>query len=288
MWRKTEGAAAALLGKVYLTKKQFADAEKVLKSVIDMGKYSLLPVYANLFNPASKDFKETIFAVQYSENNAELSNRFLFWFAPWSSAGEITKRPNINLVGGGWNQPTDDLINAFEAGDLRKDVSIAFWTGRDWNSEVRPIPYCNKYKAPLAAPDDRTGDNLPILRYSDVLLMYAEVLNQQGRTGEAVPFVEQVRTRAGLTKAITGLDKAAMEALIANERQVEFCFENQRWYDLKRTGKALEVMTAHGAREKAKKPFLYAEAFQMDAFKLLAPVPEEQILVNKLQQNPGY
>ena len=93
---------------------------------------------------------------------------------------------------------------------------------------------------------------------------------------------------AGLTRDLSGLDKTALEALIANERQVEFCFENQRYYDLKRTGQALAVLTAHGQREKAKKAFLYASAFQMTPAKLLAPIPEEQVAINQLEQNPGY
>ena len=286
--RANEAAALALLGKVYVTLQRHAEAEAPLKAVIASGKYALLANYADVFNPTNKDFKETIFAIQYSENSVELSNRFIFWFAPWTSAGAITGRPAINLVGGGWNQPTDDLINAFEAGDKRLEVSVKYWTGKDWDGQIRPIPYCGKYKPPVAAPDDRTGDNLPVLRYSDVLLLYAEALNAQGRTGEAIPFVQQVRTRAGLTNDLSGLDKTALEALIANERQVEFCFENQRYYDLKRTGQALAVLTAHGQREKAKKAFLYASAFQMTPAKLLAPIPEEQVAINQLEQNPGY
>lgn len=288
--RANEGAANSLLGKVYLTLHQYAEAELVLKSVIESGKFSLLTNYADLFNPAQKDFKETIFAIQYSENSVELSNRFIFTFAPWTSKGEITKRPNINIQtsGSGWNQPTQDLINAFEPGDVRKDVSIGFWTGKDWDFEVRSIPYCAKYKPPVSAPDDRCGDNLPIIRYSDVLLMYAEVLNEQSRTSEAIPYVEQVRSRAGLTNPLTGYDKTTLESLIAKERQVEFCFENQRWYDLKRTGKALTVMAEHGAREKTNKAYLPATSFAMEPYKLLAPIPVEQIEINKLEQNPGY
>lgn len=286
--RANDGAANALLGKVYLTLQRYTEAGQVLKAVIESGKYSLVSNYADLFNPSKKDFKETIFAVQYSENSAELANRFIFIFAPHTSGGAVTKRPNINIIGAGWNQPTQDLINAFEPGDYRKDVSIGYWTGKDWDSEIRPIPYPAKYKPPVSAPDDRCGDNLPILRYADVLLMYAEVLNQQGRTGEAIPFVEQVRFRAGLTDGLTGYDQVSLEALIAKERQVEFCFENQRWYDLKRTGKALEVMDAHGARERALKPFLYNIAYQMEPYKLLAPIPVEQIKVNNLEQNAGY
>ncbi|GAB4000258.1 RagB/SusD family nutrient uptake outer membrane protein [Spirosoma daeguense] len=286
--RANETAALALLGKVYLTRANYAEAETVLKSVISAGKYSLLPNYADVFNPASKDFKETIFAIQYSENSVDLANRFIFLFAPHTSAGAVTKRPNINIIGAGWNQPTQDLINAFETGDKRKDVSIGFWTGADWDSQVRPIAYCNKYKAPISAPDDRSGDNLPVLRYSDVLLMYAEVLNELGRSAEAIPYVQQVRTRAGMTNALTGLDKTALQTLIAKERQTEFCFENQRWYDLKRTGKAIEVMTAHGRREKAAKTFLYPESYTLNTNKLLAPIPVIEVSVNQLQQNPGY
>jgi hypothetical protein len=209
-------------------------------------------------------------------------------FAPWSSGGEITNRSNINMISAGWNQPTQDLINAFEPDDKRKDVSIKFWTGEDWDGEIRDIPYSGKNKPPVSAPDDHTGDNLPIIRYSDVLLMYAEVLNELGRTGEAIPYVELVRTRAGLIDPLTGFDKTALETLIAKERQVEFCFENQRWYDLKRTGKAIEVMTAHGIRQKEEKPFIFNIAFEIHPYKLLAPIPAEQILINRLEQNPGY
>lgn len=281
-------AANALLGKVYLTLHQYTEAEAALLSVMQSGKYSLLPNYADLFDPANKDFEETIFAIQYSENNQELANRFIFLFAPWSSEGEVTNRPNINIIGAGWNQPTEDLIAAFEPGDLRKDVSIHYWTGEDWDGEIRDIPYCGKYKPPVSAPDDRAGDNFPVIRYSDVLLMYAEVLNEQGRTGEAVQYVEQVRNRAGLTAPLTGYDKTALEELIAKERQVEFCFENQRWYDLKRTEKAVEVMTAHGNRENERKPFLYNNAYQIEPYKLTAPIPAEQVLINRLEQNTGY
>ncbi len=287
--RANLGAANALLGKVYLTIHKFAEAEAVLKTVIDSKQYFLLPNYTDVFNPAKKDFKETIFAIQYSENNTELANSFIFWFAPWNSAGAVTKRSNISIIGtGGWNQPTDDLLNAFEAGDKRKSVSIGIYNGKDWDGVVRAIPYCAKYFPPISAPDNRCGDNLPVLRYSDVLLMYAEVLNELGRTNEALPFVQQVRNRAGLTNALAGYSKESLSALIANERQVEFCFENQRWYDLKRTGKALAVLTAHGMREKVKRPYLFPTAFQVAAYKLLAPIPQIEIEINQLEQNPGY
>ena len=120
--------------------------------------------------------------------------------------------------------------------------------------------------------------------------MYAEVLNKQGNTADAIPFVEQIRSRAGLTDALTGYNKETLEALIADERQREFCFENQRWYDLKRTGKAIKVITAHGEREKVLKPYLpdISVSYLPTAEKLIRPIPVQEIETNKLEQNPGY
>ncbi len=285
--RANQFAALGLLGKVFLTLGQNQEAQAVLKQVIDSGKYRLRENYADLFNPASKDYAETIFAIQYSEASAELSNSFIFTFAPHTSGGAVTTRPNIAITGAGWNQPTQDLIDAFEEGDERKAVAIGFWTGVDWDGQTRPIAYCAKYKPPVSAPDARCSDNFPILRYSDILLMYAEVLNELGRTGEALPYVTVVRERAGVTTAGSA-GQAALRQLIQDERQRELCFENHRWYDLKRTGKAVEVMTAHGLREKAAKTFLYPEAYNQIAAKLLAPIPANEVLINKLEQNPGY
>lgn len=280
-------AALGLLGKVFLTLGRNQEAETVLKQVIDSGKHRLLVNYADLFNPAGKDYVETIFAVQYSEASAELSNSFIFTFAPHTSGGAVTNRPNIAITAAGWNQPTQDLIDAFEKDDKRKAVAIGFWTGVDWDGQTRPIPYCAKYKPPVSAPDARCGDNLPVLRYSDILLMYAEVLNELGRPAEAASYISAVRERAGITTA-AGSDQVSLRQLIQDERQREFCFENQRWYDLKRTGKAVEVITAHGLREKAAKPFLYPEAYNQVAVKLMAPIPANEVLINKLEQNEGY
>ncbi len=286
--RANQWAAKGLLGKVYLTLRDYPKAEEQLLAVINSGAHQLLGNYADIFNPAKKDYTETLFSIQYSESSAETSNRFIFWFAPHTSGGQVTNRPNINIIGAGWNQPTADLIEAFEPGDKRKPVSIGFWEGRDWDNQVRPIAYVNKYKPPISDPNDRSSDNLPVLRYSDILLMYAEVLNQQGKVTEAIPFVQEVRNRAGLTAELTGLSQAELEKLIAKERQVEFCFENQRWYDLKRTGKAVEVMTRHGQRELLLKPYSYEGAYVITPNKLLAPIPVNEVSVNKLTQNPGY
>lgn len=285
--RVNEAAALALLGKMHLTLKNYSESAKLYKQIIEGGKFILLPEYADLFNPSQKDFKETIFSVQYSENTAELSQRFLFNHAPITSKGEVTLRPNININFAGAVRPTEDLIRAFEAGDKRKEVSIKYWKGPDWDNVVYNIPYCAKYKPPVSAPNDRCGDNFPVIRFSDVLLSYAEALNEMGQTQEAVPFVEKVRTRAGLITR-TDYSQQELRLLIEQERQVEFCFENHRWYDLKRTGRALDVLGEHGKREKTRKSFIPDNAFQLNAQKLLSPIPAEQVLINGIEQNPGY
>ena len=182
--------------------------------------------------------------------------------------------PNISLALAGNMRPTLDLINSFEDGDKRKDVSINYWTGPDWDGVVANIPYCSKFKPPQSSPLNWAGDNFPILRYSDILLMYEEVLNHQGMTAEAASYVFLVRERAGLTNSISDLSQMDLDILIEKERMVEFCFENQRWYDLVRRGRALEVMDAHGIK--------------VTPNQLIAALPGEQILINKLQQNPGY
>ncbi|MEN6323657.1 MAG: RagB/SusD family nutrient uptake outer membrane protein [Proteiniphilum sp.] len=287
--RANLGASQTLLGKVYLTLHEYNKAETILHEVIKSGKYSLLSNYKDLFNPSKKDYKETIFAMQYSEASSATANNFIFRFAPTASKGAVTQRPSVNItMNGGFNQPTQDLIEAFEKDDLRKNASIGFWTGKDWDGVIKTIPYCSKYKPPISAPNDRCSDNFPILRYADVLLMYAETLNNQDRTDEAIPYVMQVRSRAGLNTQLTGFNKTSLNDLIAHERQIEFCFENQRWYDLVRTGKAIEVITAHGVREKILRPWLPANSFEINQDKLLAPIPLLQITVNKLEQNPGY
>jgi SusD family. len=268
------GAAQALLGKVYLTRKAYAMAEEQLYAVIRSGRFGLLQDYADVFDPTNKDYFETLFAIQYSETAADLCNTFIFFNAPTTSKGEVTGRPNVALPVSIAIKPTADLLAAFEEGDKRYDVSIGTWTGPDMNGEEKEFFYCAKYKGPQTATLGWCGDNFPILRYSDVLLMYAEVLNELGRTEEAIPFVREVRHRAGLMNDLTALGKAELTALIERERQVEFCFENQRWFDLLRTDRALEV--------------LQAQKKNIQPFHLLAPIPGEQVLINQIEQNPGY
>ena len=97
---------------------------------------------------------------------------------------------------------------------------------------------------------NNTGDDWPVYRYSEVLLYLAEALNEQSKSGEALPYLNQVRARAGFTVDITTTDQSELRDIIMHERRVELAFENKRWLDLVRTGTMVEVMTAFGARVK--------------------------------------
>lgn len=291
--RVTKGAALALLGKVYLTRKEYQQAINTLTEVTTLG-YELLPNYADIFDPANKNHAESIFAAQFQGGN-ELGEHssFIYTFAPRESVGAVIDFPGQN--GGGWNIPSLDMIAAYEAGDLRKEVSLKEGY-TDLEGEWVPVPYINKYNHPHAIRG-RTDDNWPILRYADVLLMLAEAINEVSGPSEAYPYLNAVRERAGLA-LLSGLNQEAFRDVVLKERRVELAFENHRWFDLKRTNTPQELadfLNAYGERERNNPttdrggiPFSAAD-FVFEPYEALFPIPADQILINSdLTQNPNY
>ena len=292
--RVTKGAALTLLGKFYLTKKQYGEAVTTLKQVLALG-YSLAPDYADNFNPAKKNGVESIFEVQFQGGNdlGEHSN-FMYVFAPRLSGGAITGFGNV--VPGGRNIPTRDLIAAYETGDVRKDISLKEGytnAAGDWV----PTPFINKYRHEHTI-SGRTDNNWPVLRYADVLLMLAEAINEQsGPTEEAYGYLNQVRERAKL-EALSGLDKDAFRQKVQQERRVELAFENHRWFDLKRTmtpAQLAQFLNAYAVKEKANPTVdrggvIYSNLdYVYEEHEHIFPIPAPQILINdKLTQNTGY
>ncbi|KAA0992073.1 RagB/SusD family nutrient uptake outer membrane protein [Dyadobacter aurulentus] len=277
--RATKGAAKAYLGKVYLTQRKFAPAAAKLKEVIDLGVYTLLPYYADVFRVANKNNKESVFDVQYKSGGAGEGNSWPNSFAPQNSGNAV-----IAFGGDGNNQPTLDIINAYEAGDLRKDVSVAA-SYTNAAGQVIPDRFIKKYyDVPVAKGDN--GNNIPLIRYADVLLMYAEALNESAyqANGDAFTYLNMVRTRAGLPNK-TGANAPTQQALrlaIEQERRVELAFEGHRWFDLVRTNRAIPVLNS-----KKEQIRLVNELTEKN---LVFPIPQSQIDINrdKIQQNPGY
>jgi hypothetical protein len=290
--RVTSGAANALLGEVYLTQKKYTEALTALRKVTG---YSLVPNYAAIFRPDNKNNSESIFEIQYLGSDPTLSSNFMYQFAPFDSGTSVTNDPSTNLsFGSGWNTPTTDLINAYEAGDLRKAASLS--EGFTNGGQLVNVPYIKKYNQGFVQPG-QTDVDFPVIRYADVLLEIAECLNEQGFTagGEAFNLLNQVRARAGLapktagnvTPALNVSSQAAFRDAIMQERKVELAFENHRWYDLVRTGTAVAVMTAHGQKEIAKDPSRYPSgSYVITQNKLLLQIPEREVTLDHLVQNP--
>jgi len=265
--RVTSYAAYAMLGKVYLQEGKKDLAVKALRNVVFSGTpYSLLPEYADLWNPNLKNSAESIYEIQFLPP----LNGSPFWnyFAPLSLGV-----PGGNDGGTSPNTPTKDLIDAYEPGDSRLTASIGYDpTGR---------PYILKFADPGVAVGNDAHNNFPVIRYADALLMLAEAL---GETPESYDLINQVRRRAHLGDISAGTPGSFIDKVM-HERQVEFAFECQRWHDILRMGqtKAIDLMNANLARE------FPGDNISIDAHDLLAPLPITEGQTNDLcVQNPGY
>lgn len=275
--RVTSGAALSLLGKVYVTKGEFDQALPVLNQVVTSNLYKLLPDYEKVFDVGNKNNEEIIFDVQYlgGAGFGEGSN-FSIAFAPAGSGTEITSGGSP----GSANSGTLDLYNAFEAGDLRKKVSIAFWPSPD------SLYYTLKFKdRPIAANEGKS--NWPVIRYADILLLLSETRNETGDVAGALNSLNQVRARAGLP-VLNDAGQAELRQAIQRERRVELCFEGHRWFDLLRTGTMLSTMRSYKEKYLKYGGYLVVN-YDITDNKVLFPIPFREVSVNPgLVQNPGY
>lgn len=282
--RATQGAAKALLADVYMTLHKYAEAETILAEIINSGRYSLLENtpgslnidgYKNVFSPVNHNSKEGIFEIQFLKGGYGEGSNYANNFAPENSG------TNVVAVGGtgGNNIPEMDIYNAYEEGDLRRDfsMSLGYYDNRKNNEWVESRYVCKFMDVPYQNND--ASNNYPVIRYADVILMYAEALNQNGKTAEACKYLNMTRRRGfGYQTTETSpvdlqtTDKAQFALMVEQERRVELAFENHRWFDLIRTGRAVEVMKSKG--------------FSLNETNLICPIPQKQIDVNpKLTQN---
>ena len=282
--RATQGAAKALLANVYMTLHKYAEAETILAEIINSGRYSLLENtpgslnidgYKNVFSPVNHNSKEGIFEIQFLKGGYGEGSNYANNFAPENSG------TNVVAVGGtgGNKKPEMDIYNAYEEGDLRRDfsMSLGYYDNRKNNEWVESRYVCKFMDVPYQNND--ASNNYPVIRYADVILMYAEALNQNGKTAEACKYLNMTRRRGfGYQTTETSpvdlqtTDKAQFALMVEQERRVELAFENHRWFDLIRTGRAVEVMRSKG--------------FSLNETNLICPIPQKQIDVNpKLTQN---
>jgi hypothetical protein len=295
-----------LLADVYAVRKRWSDAEALLKTLPAMG-YGLYPNYADAFLPANKNGYESIFEIQFlgGTMTGATPNVLMLHFIPRTKNTKLLTDSVIDNTGvGGWNTPSSDMIAAYEAGDTRLDASIGivegtydgsyYFTYSAARSVVgytpaagkTGIPYIKKYlHKPLPATTG-SSDDFPIYRYSEALLLLAEALNEQDRPGEALIPLNAVRARAGLNP-FTTMDKSLLRDSIYHERRVELAFENHRWEDLLRSGKALDVINAFGVKIRQELSYLPSDSHVVTDHNLLFPIPQTDIDLNpKLTPNP--
>ncbi|WP_028297251.1 RagB/SusD family nutrient uptake outer membrane protein [Olivibacter sitiensis] len=282
--RASKGAAAGLLAKVYVTLGQYEQALPYITQVEGMG-YSLNANYANNFNPSMKNGVESLFEVQYiGKTSAD------FWSdanqASWLSTFMGPRNSNMAEGGWGWNQPTSEFVNAYENGDLRKDATIFYEGGPNFDGQAYRASYSSTgynvrkfiVSRSIAPTYDASPMNFPVLRYADILLLKAEALNELGRTVEAEEPLNQVRSRAGLP-AVSGLGQDAFRQKVLHERRMELAFEGHRWFDLVRVGNGqygLNFLHSIGKLNATQKH-------------LLLPIPQQERDANSnLTQNNGY
>ncbi|WP_324675871.1 RagB/SusD family nutrient uptake outer membrane protein [Hymenobacter sp. GOD-10R] len=279
--RATKGAAQGLLGKVYLTQKKYPEAAAVLKQVIDANTYALQASYANVFSITNEMNNEILFAVRYSKGGLGVGSPFANYFAVTPAlVGNVGTSDQFNTI-------HPDLVAAFTASGTADTRAAASYGSTPLGGQT--VYYTKKYADTPTSSLDAENDWI-VLRYADVLLLYAEALNEQGTTAQAVPFVNRVRTRAGVPSLATTLSQADLRLAIENERRLELNMEGQRWFDLVRTGRAIPVMNAFFARYNIRpNNGTTGAAIQIQAYQLLQPVPIQEIQTNPiLTQNPGY
>ncbi len=242
--RGSKFAAKALLARVYLYQGNYQKAASMASEVINNGGYTLLSNYADIF--ADEENAESIFEISFSQLER---NRIAEYNFPKSLNG----RREV--------EPSQDLLDAYEEGDERFEASVAF----EGN-----LAYAIKY-------DDLNlgADNFIVIRLADMYLIRAEAL-AQGPAPDANQIkadIDAVRIRAGLS----GTTSNSIEQLISaieKERRVEFAFEGHRWFDLVRTGRAVDVL-------------LNITSINQTLF----PIPFDELQTNNdpgMFQNPGY
>lgn len=283
--RATQGAAKGILARMYLTRAGvtagspfWAQAAAKAKEVMDLGVYDLYANFADAFALTARGGKENIFEIQ---NLTDVKGHTL------GRGYGVRSSPIYPGTGSGIARPSPGLFSLYTDKDTRK--AVTFLTSYVYNGITTTLSITDPDFTKAVAFQklwDKTaktleGTSIPILRYADVLLMYAEATNEanNGPTADAYTALNKVRTRAGLTP-LSGLTYQQFKEAVWLERRLELTFENTRRYDLIRTGRLLDAVKAENS---------FARNATIQPFHVLMPIPQTDMDANpNLKQNPGY
>lgn len=303
--RVTKGAAQALLARVYMHQRKYADASALFTTIINSNQYSLVS-YLDNFTETNENNSESLFEIQYTGSVLEVGQG-----QDNASASEAYDRPNFFGPPGPTYadvQPRQwltaaytDSTTTFAPGstrkhliDPRRDISIISvlnpdvfygktFTQWNWNPGQQ---YWRKYLNDRTRVNENftSGINFRLIRYADILLMQAEALTEQSQTSAALPFINQVRTRVNLAPLTGTFSQTALRQLIRSERAKEFAGEGTRWYDILRWG----LMDDQAGIDELKGRDSDFTNFRLGISKLL-PIPQRDIDIDPgVTQNPGY
>ncbi|MEN7551685.1 RagB/SusD family nutrient uptake outer membrane protein [Rapidithrix thailandica] len=257
--RANKFAARAVLARFYMREQAFQKAETQLEAIVASGRYSLADM-EGLYGVENEGNSEDIFSIQYASDldGKSEGNSYYYYFT----------RPD-NDGGQGAMAMESALYDLYETNDRRRELI----------NETGNVYYIDKWTPSPSTSVGDGGDNHYLVRYADVLLLYAECLNENGKTTEAATFLNKVRSRAGLGNT-TATDQAGMRTAIALERRLELVGEGHRWFDLLRTGTAVETMNNFFKNK--------GTGMTVENYRLLAPVPQSEVDITAMEQNPGY
>lgn len=283
--RATKGAAIGLLAKVSLYEKKYQQAYDLTTQILQggAGSYTLVNDYSTIWREIGENSSESLFEIQGKMGNPKAGVQQ--YSAVQGIRAGVFAGVTRATTGWGFNTPSEDLDNAYEAGDVRKKATIIH-VGDTLFDGVILVSAANErynYKAYVSQTQenydgngDLTNKNVRILRMGDIYLINAEAANELGNTSTAQSSLNAVRNRAKLGNT-SATDQAALRTAIWNERRVELAMEHDRFYDLVRQGRAGTVLRAHG------KNFV-------DGKNEVFPIPQAEIDAsgNVLIQNDGY
>jgi len=280
--RATKGAAKAFLARCYLYQAKFQQAAAKAKEVIDLNVYDLHDDYIKNFQTSYENGIESVFEVQFVPGTGGWGNNEGNWIPVF------TGPPGNYVAAGAYGiiVPEASHKKAYEQNDKRRAVNIF-----EYGSVYYNTPYDTAWSptgvnlakyivgdTPVATEGPIDAErNSPVIRFAEVLLTYAEALNELGRTTEAEPYINRVRARAGLGN-LTGLSQDSFRDAVLQERRIEFFGEGHRFFDLRRMGKADQYIRVIRGKSNYTEPK-----------NLYFPIPQQDIDLNPgLKQNTGY
>jgi hypothetical protein len=289
--RVTTGSANGMLAKVYLTEQKWALAMAAANTVISSGMYDLSTPYNKIFTEDGENSSESVFEIQAYADASNPEN--LAYGCGYVNREGVRGAGTFNL-GWGFNVPAPGLVAAYETGDPRADATLLYCPsvtptmyGEVFPAEPNPIYNMKGYTNPQVRA--LVGDNfgwwmdLRILRYADVVLMYAEAANETGDATDALAKLEMVRARAragnnAILPPVTTTDQTQLRLAIQHERRIELAMENDRFFDCVRWGINQAAESAAG------------KSGYLDARDKLLPIPQAELDLSKgvLKQNPMY